>query len=93
MHEGKAVAVAVAVAAGEKAGEDASGEGVRGEREEGAIPRGRAGTRLYASLIERKTPFFVPLLNISYFASTPFTWLGNFTKFHPGCFAPQFILS
>ncbi|RZS18129.1 hypothetical protein BHM03_00050356, partial [Ensete ventricosum] len=71
MHEGKAVAVAVAVAvaAGEKAGEDASGEGVRGEREEktlavagsgeeGAIPRGRAGTRLYASLIERKTPLF-----------------------------------
>ncbi|RRT75263.1 hypothetical protein B296_00023631 [Ensete ventricosum] len=65
MHE----AVAVAVAAGEKAGEDASGEGVRGEREEektlavagsgeGAIPRGRAGTRLYASLIERKTPLF-----------------------------------
>ncbi|RRT68117.1 hypothetical protein B296_00031242 [Ensete ventricosum] len=27
------------------------------------------------------------------FTSTPFTWLGYFTKFHPSCSAPRFALS
>ncbi|RWW46599.1 hypothetical protein BHE74_00047465 [Ensete ventricosum] len=51
-----------------------------------------ASTRVHVlDLCSRKFPCFRSIFPSS--TSTPFIWLGYFTKFHPSCSASRFALS